>query len=164
MLRISAFVLALFMALLSPAYASETGNLPPYEEALPLYNALLSSDTFYNFENIPDETLAREVVYRLRQLLATPAEALTDEDIYRMVFKEGAYVPAPEEISYLDPLPMEIAIENAVESGNEKIIVSLRVEKDFGFGMELWGYVDIHILPDENAPYGAYVTRVFIPE
>ena len=77
---------------------------------------------------------------------------------------EGEYVFSEEAEEYLPALPVQIEIENAVESGIGTVIVSLRVQKDYSFGMEFWGYVDIHILPDETAPFGAYVTRVFIPE
>ena len=139
-------------------------DVPVYEKAMPLYEILLSSDTFYNFDGAPDEVMAREAVYRLREKFATLSEPISNEDAYKMLFSEGEYVYTDENETYLPALPVKIGIESAIESGIGTIIVSLRVEKDFGFGMELWGYADIHILPDENAPFFAYVTRVFIPE
>lgn len=162
MKRISALIIS-FMLILGLTGNCET-VMPAYEAAMPLYEILLSCDTFYNFDGVPDEAFAREAVYRLMELSATASEPMTNEDAYGMLFNEGEYVPSEETEEYLPALPVEIEIENAVESGSGAIIVSLRVQKDFGFGMELWGYVDVHILPSEAAPFGAYVTRVFIPE
>lgn len=154
----------LFVVMLLSAAAFSENDAPVYEKAMPLYEILLSSDTFYNFDKIPDEFMAREAVYRLQERFATLSEPISNEDAYKMLFSEGEYVYSEEEETYLDPLPLKIEIESAVETGTGTIIVSLRVEKDFGFGMELWGYADIHILPDETAPFSAYVIRVFIPE
>ncbi|MBE5791542.1 MAG: hypothetical protein IJN21_06525 [Clostridia bacterium] len=162
MKRLFALILAL-CAVFSAGAVSEL-EAPVYEKAMPLYEILLSCDTFYNFDKIPDESMAREAVYRLQERFATLSEPILNEDAYKMLFSEGEYIYAQEEDAYLDPLPLKIEIESAVETGTGTIIVSLRVEKDFGFGMELWGYADIHILPDESAPFSAYVTRVFIPE
>ena len=154
----------LFAVMLLSAGALSENDAPAYEKAMPLYEILLSCDTFYNFDKIPDESMAREAVLRLQERFATLSEPISNEDAYKMLFIEGEYVYAEEEEAYLDPLPVKIEIESAIETGTGTIIVSLRVEKDFGFGMELWGYADVHILPDETAPFSAYVTRVFIPE
>lgn len=162
MKRILALILALISVFVFCAYAQE--DAPVYEKAMPLYEILLSSDTFYNFDGIPDEAFAREAVYRLGEKTATAGEPAAPEDAYKMMFAEGEYIYASEPEAYLPALPVQIEIENAVESGVGTIIVSLRVQKDYGFGMELWGYVDVHILPSETAPFGALVTRVFIPE
>lgn len=164
MKRLFAAALCLIMAFSVCAFSE--AEAPVYEKAMPLYEILLSSDTFYNFDGVPDEAMAREAVYRLREKMATPSEPISNEDAYKMIFAEGEYIEyeGEEAETYLPPLPLEIGIESAVESGVGTIIVSVRVEKDFGFGMELWGYADIHILPDETAPFFARVTRVFIPE
>lgn len=162
MKRISALLIALIL-LLGLNGVSEQA-LPAHEAAMPLYEILLSCDMFYNFDGIPDEAFAREAVYRLNERTATAGEPAAPEDAYKMLFFEGEYVFSEEAEEYLPALPVQIEIENAVESGIGTVIVSLRVQKDYGFGMEFWGYVDIHILPDETAPFGAYVTRVFIPE
>lgn len=162
MKRIFAFLIALMLLWGLNGVSEQT--LPAYETAMPLYEILLSCDMFYNFDGIPDEAFAREAVYRLNERMATASEPVAPEDAYKMLFSEGEYVFFEEAEEYLPALPVEIEIENAVESGSGTVIVSLRVQKDYGFGMELWGYVDIHILPDETAPFGAYVTRVFIPE
>ncbi len=155
-------VLALCLIFMGCAFSEP--ETPVYEKAMPLYEILLSSDTFYNFDGAPDAAMGREAVYRLRERYAALSEAISDEEAYRMIFAGGEYVPAEETETYLAPLPVKIQIESAVDSGIGTMIVTIRVEKDFGFGMELWGYADIHILPEETAPYGAYVTRVFIPE
>lgn len=139
-------------------------GMPVYEIAKPLYEILLSCDSFYNFDGVPDEEFAREAVCRLIKMQTTACELLTFEDAYSMLFSEGEYVYALDTEAYPSALPVNIEIDGAIESGTGTIIVSLRVEKDFGFGMEFWGYVDIHILPDETAPFYARVTRVFIPE
>lgn len=162
MKRISGFFIAV-MLLFGLSGVSEQ-ILPAHETALPLYEILLSCDTFYNFDGVPDEAFAREAVYRLNERTATEGEPTPPEEAYKMLFSEGEYVFPEEPEEYLPALPVQIEIENAVESGIGTVIVSLRVQKDYGFGMEFWGYVDIHILPDETAPFGAYVTRVFIPE
>ena len=158
------FIMIAVLVLSFSGFAFSEEEVPVFEKAMPLYEILLSSDTFYNFDGVPDAALAAEAVYRLNERLATAGEPIAPEEAYRMLFNEGEYEPACETEEYLPAPPVQIEVENAVESGVGTIIVSLRVQKDFGFGMELWGYVDIHILPDENAPFGAYVTRVFIPE
>ncbi len=162
MKKILALICAFILVFAFCAYAQE--EAPVYEKAMPLYEILLSCDTFYNFDGIPDEAFAREAVYRMNERSATAGEPTAPEEAYKMLFSEGEYIYASEPEAYLPALPVQIEIENAVESGVGTIIVSLRVQKDYGFGMELWGYVDIHILPDETAPFGALVTRVFIPE
>lgn len=162
MKRILALLFAFISVFAFCTHAQE--DAPVCEKAMPLYEILLSCDTFYNFDGIPDAEFAREAVYRLSEKTATPGETAAPEEAYGMLFAEGEYIPAAEPEAYLPTLPVQIEIENAVESGVGTIIVSLRVQKDYGFGPELWGYVDVHILPSETAPFGALVTRVFIPE
>ncbi|MBR3927442.1 MAG: hypothetical protein IKJ65_00410 [Clostridia bacterium] len=162
MKRVFALMLALLLVFSAGAF-SET-EAPVYESAAPLYEILLSSDTFYNFDIAPDEFMGREAVYRFHEKFATLSEPVSNEDAYKMIFAGGEYVYSEKEETYLPPLPVKIEIDGAIENGSGGFIVSLRVEKDFGFGMELWGYCDIHIIPNENSPFGASVTRVFIPE
>ena len=124
---------------------------------------LLSSDSFMSFETSPNPALAQDVIGQYRLLSATAGEALTDEEIYALLFTDGECPEFPED-AQSTLLPVRAQIENALDSGIGTVIVSVRSEKDYGFGFEFDLYADFHILPDENAPFGARIVRVFIPE
>lgn len=135
------------------------------EEALiPLFEILVSCETFYNFENEPDPAFAEEAVYRYGVRTATQGEAPENAAVYAMLFAFGEYTPPEAAESYSEPLPVRVIIENTLESGTGSVIVSVKVEMDYGFGFEHAYYCDIHVLPDAQAPFGARVVRVFIPE
>lgn len=153
-------ILALIMCLFS-AFSEE---IPVEEKALPLYEILLSAPSFTSFKEAPEAELSFEAIEIFRKFLVTPGEALTDEEIYKMLFSVGEFMPFDGEEEAFEILPVRVTIESAVESGVGTIIVSVRSEKDYGFGFEFDMYADFHIVPDENAPFGARIARVFIPE
>jgi len=149
--------------LLAAAFCACGEEMKPEEKAVPLYEMLLSSCYFESFEEAPGALLALQVIGMYREYAATAGEALTDEEIYGMLFSGGVYEEAQEEAeNWTDPV--RVTIESAIESGIGTIIVSVKSEKDYGYGFEFDMYADFHILPDENAPFGARIARVFIPE
>ena len=163
------FILIICLVLSLTACHAET-PIPTTEEitqsAIPLYEILFSCPSVTSFEEAPDAYLADEAVqvFLAREDIADEIKALSPDQVYSLLFSGGVYqLPMPEMIP-VKAFPARTEIESAIESGVGTIIVSLCVENDYGFGMEFSYYVDVHIIPDQTAPYGAKITRVFFPE
>ena len=158
MKKILALILMLAMTLFCAAE-----EISVEERAVPLYEMLLGSWLFESFEEAPPVELASHAVARYREMFATASEAMTDEEIYALLFVSGEYEPLEEAEAYgYDTV--RVTVESAVESGIGTLIVSVRSERDYGCGFEFDMYADFHILPDADAPFGARIARVFIPE
>ena len=157
------FALIVLIAL-SLGCMGETTETYDANASLALFEILVTCDTFYNFDEIPDPEFAREAVSRYIERMATISEMPDETEIYCMLFASGQYEYVDAYDTYFDALPVSVQIESAIESGTGAWIVSLKVEKDYGYGMEHAYYCDIHVLPDASAPFSARVTRVFIPE
>lgn len=135
------------------------------ENAKPLFEIVFSCPSASSFEESPDAFFADEVI-RAYLSRATQGEAASAEQVYHFIFQNGEYMPFPENEQPIPikPFPARATIESAIDSGAGAIIASLRIENDYGFGMEFSYYVDVHIVPDQEAPFGARITRIFFPE
>ena len=164
MKRLVSCILILALALLNVCMGEES----EYEGVAPLFEMIMSAPAFQSFKEAPEYDLAAQTVSLFRRVFATPSEALSDEEIYALVFACGVMPDAAKADEDLtEPpefLPVRVSIENAVDSGIGTVIISVKSEKDYGYGFEFDMYADFHILSDENAPFGARIARVFIPE
>lgn len=169
MKKLIIFILLILSLSVSFAEAPSLSVQEVSEGAIPLYEILFSCPSAMSFETEPEADFAFEAVwvYAGHLILENPqAQALSNEEAYFHIFRNGSY-PVFEEGFMPLPVkafPANVQIESAIESGTGTIIVSLRVENDYGYGMEFSCYVDVHIYPDPNAPFGATVDRIFFPE
>lgn len=129
------------------------------EAALPIMTLLASCPSFYSFELAPPEALAREVQGGFPQFL----EEIEPSDVLDAVF-----ACPPAEIGGANPIPSRVPtlleIESAIDTGTGRVRASVRVSQDVGFGYEFCFYADFTLLPGDDAPCGARVESVFIPD
>ena len=85
-----------------------------------------------SFEGAPENGLAAQAVMSWRELC--PDSDMDDEEVYALIFAEGGFVPAGQDI----PLPedCEIEAEEARELANGLVRVDVNVYRDEGGGME----------------------------
>ena len=85
-----------------------------------------------SFEGAPENGLAAQAVMSWRELC--PDSDMDDEEVYALIFAEGGFIPAGQDI----PLPedCEIEAEEARELADGLVRVDVSVYRDEGGGME----------------------------
>jgi len=129
------------------------------ERAIPLFEILVSCPSVSSFEEAPEADFANEAVKAYLKT-ASPSEITDEAAAYAMLFASGAFEKAEAQEAY----PARVQLESALDSGSGTVKASVRAEIDYGYGFEFAFYTDIYLLPDEEAPFGARVARVFFPE
>ena len=112
-----------------------------------------------DFDGAPDSQLGSEAVDAYRTLY--PHSGKNASQIYDAIFTSGAYTDTGVESTYLNRA--HVSIESVLAVGRGIIKVSIRADIDYGDGFEFGFYADVYLEPDDEAPFGARVTRLFFP-
>jgi len=129
------------------------------ETAIPQYEsvgALIMCPSLSSFDAMPSTQLAGEAIGIYRQL--HPEAALTDAEIYGMIFANGEFDKTAE-AEPLEAFPSRYEIESTTLQPDGSLTLSVRIETDWGFGYEFNLICEITLDPVTLA-----VTRVFIPD
>jgi hypothetical protein len=110
-----------------------------------------------SFEGAPENGLAAQAVMSWREL--RPDSDMDDEEVYALIFAEGGFIPAGQDI----PLPedCEIEAEEARELADGLVRVDVSVYRDEGGGMEFDCAFYAYFAPDEG---GYRLKAVFFPD
>lgn len=161
MKRVCSLILVLLLCF---AFAE---SLSTDEGIVELAGFLCSLPGITSFEEVPDAALAREAVSLYpAYFLGSEMEA---ETIYAALFA-GAQ-PEDEKIEWGYPesevpllIPTLVEIEDALTLPDGIQRISAIAKQDFGYGYEFAFLVDLYFTPDESAPHGYRVSKIFFPE
>ncbi|MBR5750772.1 MAG: hypothetical protein IKX84_00150 [Clostridia bacterium] len=158
MKRLAVLLICLVLAFGAHAETDLAGALS--ESAVPLVEILCMCTEISAFDEAPDALLACQAVRAYRTVFEEAPE--TDEEIYALLFAYGEYAPPPEEPEEI--LASRAEVDSAIDCGTGEIKLSVSVYRDYGDGFEFDLCLDIYLVPDSSSPFGARISRVFIPE
>ena len=153
-----ALIMCLLLALSVCAETDLAATLA--ESAMPLVQAFCMCTEISAFEEVPEALTACQAVRAYRMLFEDASE--TDGEIYELLFAYGEYALSDEEPE--EPVPSRAETDSAIDCGTGEIKLSVSVYRDYGDGFEFELCLDVYLVPDSLSPFGARISRVFIPE
>lgn len=135
-------------------------------QAIPLMEIWCGCPDAYSFTGSPEPQAVCEAVLAYRARF--PESPMTDAEICACLFcfSDGTPAEFPADFPADTPLPLPCRVtpEAVLTLTDGQIKVSVRAEIDYGIGFELGFYADLYLLTDPEAPFGARLTGMFLPE
>lgn len=160
-----------FLLLLGLTVCRSESVLPDAEalaaQAIPLMEIWCGCPDAYSFTEFPEPQAVCEAVLAYRTRF--PESPMTDAEICACLFcvacgETPAEFPAEIPADTPVPLPCLVTPEAVLILTDGKIKVSVRADIDCGSGFELGFYADLYLLADPEAPFGARLYGMFLPE